>query len=58
MLRKEEPDLVEDDRGSLGVFVGETAVDPDTTAYAGKESRIEVFHDNVDIGEVGEAMRW
>lgn len=45
-------DLVENGSGSLGMFVGEAAVDLDTTVYAGKESRIEVFHDDVDIGEV------
>ena len=41
----------------MGVFVGETAVDPDTAVYAGKEGRIEALHDDVGIGEVGEAVR-
>lgn len=57
MLRNEGLDLVENDWGRVGVLVGETAVDPDTVVYAGKKGRVECFHDDVDIGEVGEAMR-
>ena len=57
IARNEGLDLVKNDWGSLSVFVGEAAVDLDTAVYARKEGRVEVFHDNVDIGEVGEATR-
>ena len=57
ILRNNGLDLVENDWSSMGVFVGETAVDPDTAVYAGKEGRIEALHDDVGIGEVGEAVR-
>lgn len=57
MLRNEGFDLVENGWGRLGMFVGEAAVDLGTVVYAGEKGRIKSFHDEVDIGEVREAMR-
>lgn len=48
--------MVKNDLGSLGVFVGEAAVDLDVVVHTGKENRIEAFHDNVDVSKVGAAM--
>lgn len=49
--------LAENDSCSLCMLVGETAVDLDTAVYAGKEGRIEAFHEDVGVGEIGKAMR-
>lgn len=57
ILRNKGLDLVENDWGSLGMFVSETAVDLDTAVYAGKEGRIKALHDDVGIGEDGEAVK-
>lgn len=57
ILRDEGLYLVENDWRSLGVFVGETAVDLDIADYARKEGRVEALQDDVGIGEIGEARR-
>lgn len=49
--------MVKNDWGSFGMCFGEAAVDLDTAVYARKESRSEVIHDNVAIGEERAAMR-
>lgn len=39
------------------MFVGEAAMDLDTTFHTRKQGRVEVFHDNVDICEISKAMK-